>query len=221
MKPEELTLVIPYYYDDKEVIDRMVEAWKDYPNGIKIIIIDDCSPVPLKIEHKNLTIYRIDKDIVWNTAGACNLGFLMATTPYVLYYMNDHVLSGREMSKLLDIDVKDKLYTFKRIEAVSGKDSTGALLPLFIKRELFWKLGGFNEDFSGNYGYDDVWFTHKAKELGYEKEELDITWNNYIDTEDAPREGQQINADKFKNKVATKDFSNNILNFSFTKTYES
>jgi predicted glycosyltransferase involved in capsule biosynthesis len=170
---EPITLLYTYYNHPKELIDIHLKEWelinKHFPNKVKYIIIDDCSTIPLLINFENLTIYRILDNIKWNQGGARNLGFLLSTTNWIFCSDIDHVLPFDSFSKLYVLPkIKNNYYKIARIIntdiIVDNTEKTGG--GYLLSRDLFFKIGGYDEDFSGNYGFEDLNFHNKIEKIG-------------------------------------------------------
>ncbi len=115
-----------------------------------------------------LKLFRILKDISWNRGGARNLGSQIATTPWLLHLDIDHLLPPAQATALLDMDVSSTVwYRFERWRLGAADDTRkkDACDPAatFAKikphgdsylcpRSLYWKVGGYDEDYSGCLG---------------------------------------------------------------------
>lgn len=157
------------YYNSPLMLQEQIKNWKQYVCGgfdVKIIIIDDGSMVhPADHElYKEVfkipvELYRIKKDIPQNVWGARNLAFHLALiegAKWVLILDIDHVLPsvGLEGLGLVSHNLDPNFYYCpfryeKNTEGVSliGKHSDTYL----ISPELFWKVGGYDEDLVGYY----------------------------------------------------------------------
>jgi glycosyltransferase involved in cell wall biosynthesis len=114
----EVTLIVPFYRN-VEMLKRQVEEWNKYPEGVKIICVDDGSPEPaLPIIRENsargcyrlhdIELYRIGVDKPWNRGGARNLGAKMAQTEWILQIDIDHILPVDAARALLGLDDPNK-----------------------------------------------------------------------------------------------------------------
>lgn len=133
----EVTLIVPFYRNIS-MLERQVEEWNHYPEGIKVICVDDGSPeaaLPIITERAfgrrhlaepnrypipflreaPLNLYRIEKDIPWNRGGARNLGAHVATTEWILPVDVDHILPADVAAELLNFTPDPKhWYRFPR-----------------------------------------------------------------------------------------------------------
>ncbi|MFC3227343.1 glycosyltransferase family 2 protein [Marinibaculum pumilum] len=166
----DFTLIVPYYRNP-QMLARQVEEWEKYPPGIRIMVVDDCSPEPAADvigERRRVDIYRILDDIPWNRNGARNLGAKMALTEWIMHVDIDHVLpaesAARLRAKRLD---SDRWYRFARYR-VGAADETrrkddlpddcefGPVKPhvdsYICPQWLYWTVGGYDEAYSGSLG---------------------------------------------------------------------
>lgn len=170
------SLLIPYYNQPK-MLREQVRLWNVYPEGIKIVVVDDGSAVPaLPViqEHasgwlkERLSLYRIEVDIPWNRGGARNLATLQSETQWIVHTDIDHVLTGESARLLLEFIpypgcwYKFERYRNGRADETRKKDKIPDFLDFgkihphidsyLCTREMYWRAGGYNEDFSGCLG---------------------------------------------------------------------
>jgi hypothetical protein len=151
------------YYNNINAVEIHVDNWSRYPiklmKKLHFILIDDCSDnkADLAINFPiNLTLLRITDNIPWNQPGAKNLGFKFAKTDWVFTSDIDHILQPEMCEKLLELK-KDKktVYYFSRLTD-KGESRNSHPNSFLIHKDIFWELGGYDEDFCGHYGYDDI-----------------------------------------------------------------
>lgn len=166
-----LTLVLAYY-ENPGMLARQYETWAAYPQDIKrrvqVIVVDDGSPtrpaidVPRPEGLPRLGIYRITVDRPWNQDAARNLGAHMAPDGWLFLTDMDHLLPADQAAQLLRrVSDPGLFYTFARMDAGTGRpmlDGRGVPKPhpnsYAMTRELYWRAGGYDEDFCGVYGTD-------------------------------------------------------------------
>lgn len=166
------TLIVPYYRNCA-MLEEQARIWNEY-GDLEIILIDDGSPepaLPIVLDNyrgRNLLVYRITKDIPWNRGGARNLGAKMATTDWIIHIDIDHILPPDCCARLLKFDADPKCwYRFPRFrrgaadetrrkDAIDPKITYGPIKPhcdsYLVTRDQFWKVGGYDEDYSGCLG---------------------------------------------------------------------
>lgn len=170
---DHITIVHTYYNHPIELINIHLVEWgkinKKFSTYVKFIIIDDNSYKPLSLKFKNLSIYRILDDIKWNQGGARNLGFFVASTPWIFYSDIDHVVTFEAFEQLLNFPKKKGEY-YKVSRNIKGEiiDNTAAITGggYLIHRADFFKVGGYDEDYSGHYGFEDLDFHNRLSNLG-------------------------------------------------------
>jgi hypothetical protein len=141
--------VLYTYFGQKERIPGIIEQ------GLKTIIVDDCSKEPLG-PINGVEVLRIIDDIKWNQPGARNLGFHIADG-WVLCADIDHLVTKDNIEDLMKLDLQ------RGIVYYIGREDTHSVNVYLIHKDDFEKVGGYDEDFSGNYGYDDIHFYEKCK----------------------------------------------------------
>lgn len=177
----QITYVLPYYNQPKMLATQLVAwgAWRAITKeAVRFVVVDDGSPTPAEPvvrdanDHGNVAaeLYRIDVDIPWNRAGARNLGSHVADTEWLLHTDTDHILTAGEAAflgkQLADLS-KKKWYRFRRFR-IGAADETrrkdkipddctyGEIKPhidsYLCQRSLYWKVGGYDEDYSGCLG---------------------------------------------------------------------
>jgi predicted glycosyltransferase involved in capsule biosynthesis len=157
-----LTIVYSFY-NNIEAVEIQIDNWSQYPielmKNLHFILVDDCSDskADLTINFPiNLTLLRITDKIPWNQPGAKNLGFKFAKTDWIFTSDIDHVLQPEMCEKLIELK-KDKkiVYYFSRLTD-KGESRHSHANSFLIHKDVFWELGGYDEDFCGHYGYDDI-----------------------------------------------------------------
>jgi glycosyltransferase involved in cell wall biosynthesis len=136
--------------------------WQRY-SGWELVFVDDGSPQPLNLHapYTNIRQYRIVDDIPWNQPGARNLGACQARGEWLLFFDLDHRFATGDFLKVLaqlgTLSV-GTLYKFARFSEDLGQPIHSHMNSFLISRSDYFKNGGYDEDFSGSYGYEDVWF---------------------------------------------------------------
>lgn len=176
MRLGRFSLIVPFYRN-LMMLRHQIRAWEEYPAEVPVVLVDDGSPEPARevlLEEaspellRRVSLYRIGVDIPWNRGGARNLGTLQAPTDWVVHIDIDHVLPALLAARLLEHEVDPRhWYRFERFR-VGKADETrrkdkipedaefGKIHPhidsYLCTRALYWKAGGYNEDFSGCLG---------------------------------------------------------------------
>lgn len=162
MTPE-LTFVYSYYENPK-MFQIQQRIWGSYPEylqrRLEVIVTDDCSSEkPLKPKHiipmqYGFQAYRIQKKVPWNWLEARNIGAKHAQGKWLLLTDMDHVVSPKVLSWLLNHLQElnaDFVYQFSRVLS-TGEPYKFHNDSFFVQKDLFWRCGGYDEDYAGNYG---------------------------------------------------------------------
>jgi glycosyltransferase involved in cell wall biosynthesis len=174
-----LSLVMPFYLN-RSMLELQMREWLRWsPKAkaqIEIIIVDDGSPDPAldvalpgltECDRPVISIYRIAEDRPWHQHAARNLGAHVAKGPWLLLTDMDHVLTATNADALLKRLARLDLgtaYFLHRIEASTGLPTMAndGITPkphpnsFVMTRDLYWKAGGYDEDFCGIYGTDGL-----------------------------------------------------------------
>jgi len=135
--------------------ERIAGIRKEKHPDCKVIIIDDCYKKPLK-KIKCADVYRIKDDITWNQPGAKNLGFQEAEG-WVVCADIDHLVTKKNIDEIIKLKKEQcNIYYL-------GREDNDSWNVFLIHKDDFEKVGGFDEDFSGDYGYDDIDFLERCR----------------------------------------------------------
>jgi hypothetical protein len=139
------------YFGQKERIPKIIEQ------NLKTIIVDDCSNPPLE-PIDGIKIVRILDDINWNQPGARNLGFHISEG-WVICADIDHLVTKENVIELEKIKLnKGTIYYL-------GREDSNSFNVYIMHVDDFEYVGGYDEDFCGHYGYDDIHFYNKCKHM--------------------------------------------------------
>ena len=183
------SIIYSMWNPSTEVINQHLVEYENYSEETRkqfeVIWVDDCSEKPVDIPELsfglNLTIARITNNIYWNICGAKNLGFYLAEGPWVFGTEQDHMFySEMDLKRVLKFPKqRDCAYFLTRV--LPDGQSRGKNHPnsFIIHKEDFWKLGGYDEDFSGNRGHSDTMIKYQMKRMGYARPTLPMRIKEY------------------------------------------
>ncbi len=159
-----MSLTILYsFYNNPKALEIQTDNWSQYPfelmKKLHFVLVDDCSDNKTDLDINfpvNLTLLRVTDNIPWNQPGARNLGFKFVKTDWVFNSDIDHVLQPEMCDSIVKLK-KDRgaVYYFSRLTD-SGESRYSHPNSFLIHKDVFWELGGYDEDFCGHYGYDDI-----------------------------------------------------------------
>jgi hypothetical protein len=222
-----LTFIVTYY-NQGAMLSRLIEGWEAWPDEVKakvkFLIVDDGSKVAA-IDHAqpktiDLAIYRVMEDKYCNIGGARNLGTKMAETEWILHTDMDHVTPPKAAAAMLELVELDqrRIYKFIRSDRRTGKTKIhpGTML---LTRSMYWKVGGCDEDFVGNYGQTDIHFFYRADQI-VETEFREDIMLEFEEEGEAPvidRSKLEPNALLLEEKKAKASWSDDFLRFEWEK----
>ena len=170
------------YYRNPAMFRRQMQEWAAYPdeirNEIEFIITDDCSPkAPITQcladipDGLNIRLFRITKKAAWNWLACRNIGAHHAKGQWVMLTDMDHMMSKENVQRLFNLIpqlYKNMVYLFTRQSAPDLSEYKPHDDSYFMKRDMFWSIGGYDEELAGNYGTAGRFRTRaiaKAKKL--------------------------------------------------------
>ncbi len=92
VSPEELTVVIPAFVRDVQAKERL-QTLIDSLSGLRIIVVDDCSPVELKFN--GAEVLRLTKNS--GPAAARNAGLHLVNTPFTAFVDDDASVTTEQL----------------------------------------------------------------------------------------------------------------------------
>ncbi len=183
-----LTLVMPYY-DNPDMLRLHYEQWAtwndDLISEVAFVIVDDGSPnsPALNVVRPRwlpISIYRVLEDRPWHQHAARNLGAHVAEDGWLLMTDMDHMLERGPAEGIVDRIDRLRLnpghaYMLHRIEASTREPTrhpqTGNPKPhpnsFLLTKKLYWKIGGYDEDYCGIYGTDALFRKRLSEQLDY------------------------------------------------------
>jgi glycosyltransferase involved in cell wall biosynthesis len=168
-----LLSIVFAYYDNPLMLTYQLEKFSTFPEdlllSLEIIIVDDASPrfgaerFARRFSKLPVVVYRLDRDRPWNQDAARNIGVKEAHADNVLLTDIDHVVPPETARALLGMEDKSTIFTFGRRAHFSRRIVHSHVNSYFMARDLYWKIGGYDEDFWGTYGTD--WYFRRRAQL--------------------------------------------------------
>lgn len=164
--PKPVTIIYPFY-ENVRFLSQHLSWWSTFPASLRAhlsaIIIDDGSPSPAATVLTGrpmpfpVRLFRIHEDRRWNWLAARNIGFWHAEDGWCLVTDMDHVIPETTATAAVygrhDPGV---IYGFARSE-YTGISVAPHPNSWLMTREMFWRVGGYDEALSGHYGTDGDW----------------------------------------------------------------
>jgi len=166
------------YYENPKMLELQWREISGYPTGVKkaleVIVVDDGSPshpaagVRRPRGLPQHSIFRLDRDVRWNQDAARNIGAHEAQAPWLLLTDIDHVVPEATLIKLVSSELDPEVvYSFPRIKFESGDERESHPNSYLMTRDLYWAIGGHDEDYKGIYGKD---FLFRKRVLRFTRE---------------------------------------------------
>lgn len=170
------------YFNDHHHLAHQLHSWtkfsKESIDQLQFVIVDDGSTgghraVDFlkankdKAKSLDLVVYEIDQHLDWNIGGARNLGFWVASTPWVFMNDGDIIVDPGTMDFVAalteesstGIQTKSSVFSsFQRVYNIPNKPEKPHPAVMLIEKKSYWLAGGCDEDFVGHYGATDPHF---------------------------------------------------------------
>ena len=165
-----------HFYNGIDGLNQQLSEWRKLsPKSkelIEILLVDDYSSEKYVIDCDDLPIrlFRVTTDINWNMAGCKNLLKLQAKSNWMLFFDIDNYALSEELDLLIQninkLDVNN-VYMFPRIH--NGEFVDPHINTFLVSKIALDKFNGFDEDFCGNYGFEDVLFHNQVIKYGFNR----------------------------------------------------
>ncbi len=165
-----------HFYNGIDGLNQQLSEWRKLShqskNEIEILLVDDYSSEKYVIDCGDLPIrlFRVTSDIDWNMAGCKNLLKLHANSKWMLFFDIDNYALSDELELLIqNIERLDEnnVYMFPRIH--NGEFVDPHINTFLVSKKVLDQFNGFDEDFCGNYGFEDVLFHNQVIKYGYNR----------------------------------------------------
>lgn len=169
-----LTYIVQYYLEDNayDPIKELIEIYSTYKEEIlkkiHFVFVDDGSKTPITISddvNLNYTLVRINENIKWNQPGARNLGVQFAKSENIVVTDLDIFFPENLFESLIYFH-PPRNSIFKFVTYAGMKRVDPHFNVFFMNKDVFLRTKGVDEEFSGAYGQDDVFFYFLQKAIG-------------------------------------------------------
>ena len=170
--------LISHYYNHtvkvKELIDHLSTFNSELRKRFELVVVDDNSEELAVFTSPllNLRQYRIETAINWNQAGSRNLGVMMSTKEWLLLFDADQLLVeesfARTINSLEYLDASTLYYFNVENFVDSNLNQPLTVHPnsFLVKSQRFKEWAMYDEDFAGNYGYEDLYLPYVWERSG-------------------------------------------------------
>ena len=240
----EVTYITHFYLDQgsPDALMRLLRRYEQYSpevlNRLHFVVVDDGSPLTYDIPAFNLNItwLRINEDIRWNQSGARNLGATYAKSDKILLTDLDHEFPEETLRAMIAAKPCGRnIYKIYRRNTENGKLRKGHSNIFFMSRARFFRLWGYDEEFSGHYGAEDFRFIKYQKAHGsrlryfdsryicVKREDIDRTKEYHSLSRDLSFNTPVDARKKFEMNLFGRDagHSRMFLEFTWTRIYEN
>ena len=223
------------FYNQNDVLVKHVLGWKSWSKELKekfsFCIIDDCSKTKaidvlseIDLSDLNLSIYRVQEDLVCNIAGVRNLSAQECKTEWMVILDMDTLISEELASSMIQLSHAPKGSCFKfnrRVPSNPYHPKNGQPHPAvcLLQLEDYWDVGGCEEDLVGHYGQTDPIFWYRASNV------LTVHFRSDMYLDYIPEGEAVINRDTshnqklFEEKRRTHNWSTDFVRFKWEKMY--
>ncbi len=207
--PIKLSYVVPCFLNQEnhDSLHELLTKYTTYDSSvidrIQFVIVDDCSPTPISLPNDidlNIILLRIETDKPWNQGGARNLGVTYSRSDKVIATDLDHEFPEQTLRHIIESPPqKNKMYKPQRIHW-NGSNLSPHPNTFIMSRSRFLKFYGVDEEFSGEYGYEDGFFYRWQRYNGTRFSYMSKKYPIYVRKLDQEHSYHTLERDKTKNK---------------------
>jgi glycosyltransferase involved in cell wall biosynthesis len=184
---KKITLIHPYY-ENPRMLEAQQDTWKGFPkrwrDHFRVIVVDDGSKdTPAEDAYEEIgfeyRLYRINVDVRWNWLACRNLAASEADDDSWLFLTDiDHIVPEQALAYLYEAVLDpDCFYTPRRARFPNrvpiAKDHPNSYI---MTRDLYWRIGGYDERFSGVYGTDGMYRRRSLQHAEHVILDRCVTW---------------------------------------------
>jgi hypothetical protein len=162
---EKITLVYTYYDNPRTLafhVGTINGFSREVRDSIEVIFVDDASPenpahIHLPDPKFSLRIFRVSVDKPWNHRAARNIGAHEARAPWLfLLDIDTHVPEATLRALLRMNPDTHHWFLFTLRDLGTGQKIGRHHDTIFMAKEFYWRMGGFDEHYAGIYGAGPV-----------------------------------------------------------------
>jgi len=188
-----ISIIYPFFNQHKALAHHHLHWMRLMHEDVEfeVILVDDHSDkIPAVSDWSRafpLRLFRVDEDKGWNITGAKNIGMHEANSNWCFVGDLDHLCTLEMMRYAMRAPLEDKhFYIFPRRDEQGRETEDYHENFMLIRKKDFWHVGGYDEDFAGGYGWEDVWFKEMAFARGMQRVKVPQVFSQAIgDIEDA------------------------------------
>lgn len=163
--------IVSHYYGNAAAVELMLSSFRGLaaakPGAFDFVLVDDHSHESISPQSfegvEGLRVFRIVEDVRWNMPAARNIGVHEARCEKILLMDIDHIIDPSSADTLLSDAEKLKpgqIGSFRRMKKSERvwMEVDPHINSFMIHKADFLAVGGYEEQFSGNYGHEDKFF---------------------------------------------------------------
>ncbi len=170
--------LISHHYNSHEkaqaLVDHVASMGAEVTDHIELIIVDDFSDTRQVLDSRGIDLrqLRVVDDIPWNQAGSRNLGAITAAGQWLLFFDIDQLISEYGLTYVVAHceRLEKKLMYFFLVDGFVDSNINQALTVhpnTFLVNAVQFRIDGmYDEDFAGNYGYEDIYLPYLWEKNG-------------------------------------------------------
>jgi Predicted glycosyltransferases len=154
--------IVTTVYGQPDLLTRFLAYTLYDTKAVELVVVDDCGDPPVEKRPSIDKLFRVDDDIPWNQPGARNLGMVHATAPVILFVDVDMIPQSADQAEWLATarTLKSFEVVIPPVRYTTGELNFAHPHNYLIRREDMIRIGGYDEDYCGHYGWDDVQQLH-------------------------------------------------------------
>ncbi len=177
---KKISLVSHHYNSHSKaqaLVDHVASMARDVTDHVELIIVDDCSDTRQVLDARGIDLkqLRVIDDIPWNQAGSRNLGAMTAAGEWLLFFDIDQLISEYGLTYVVKhcAQLQKNLMYFFQVEGFVDSNINQALSVhpnTFLVNAVQFRIDGmYDEDFAGNYGYEDIYLPYLWEKNGCQR----------------------------------------------------